>query len=65
VRMSTLERRIRLSAVLVAVGVIVLLFSLLWRHPLSFMAFLMVGCPFALGGALLYLLSIATKGNEP
>jgi hypothetical protein len=58
-----LEKRIRRSAVLVSIGVVVLLFSLLWKHPLSFMAFLVVGCPLILVGALLYLYSLATEGT--
>ena len=58
-----LEKRIRRSAVLISIGVLVLLFSLLWKHPLSFMAFLVVGCPLILVGSLLYLYSLATEGT--
>jgi hypothetical protein len=58
-----LEKRIRRSALLISIGVLVLLFSLLWKHPLSFMAFLVVGCPLILVGLLLYLYSLATEGT--
>ena len=58
-----LEKRLRRSAVLISIGVLVLLFSLLWKHPLSFMAFLVVGCPLILVGLLLYLYSLATEGT--
>jgi hypothetical protein len=59
--MLPLEKRIRRSALLISLGVVVLLVSLLWRHPLSFLSFLVVGCPLILAGALLYLYSLATR----
>lgn len=55
------EKRIRRSAVLISIGLLVLLVTLLWRDPLSFMAFLIVGCPLVLAGALLYLYALATR----
>ena len=58
-----LEKRLRRSALLISIGVLVLLVSLLWKHPLSFMAFLVVGCPLILVGLLLYLYSLATEGT--
>jgi hypothetical protein len=59
--MLPLEKRIRRSALLISLGVVVLLVSLLWRHPLSFLSFLVIGCPLILAGALLYLYSVATR----
>ena len=59
--MLPLEKRIRRSALLISLGVVVLLVSLLWRHPLSFLSFLVIGCPLILAGALLYLYSLATR----
>lgn len=59
--MLPLEKRIRASALLISFGVAVLLLSLLWKHPLSFLSFLVVGCPLIVGGALLYLYSLATR----
>ena len=57
--MTRLEKRIRRSALLVASGFAILLVSLFWKHPLSFMAFLGFGCPLILGGVLLYLYSLS------
>ena len=59
--MLPLEKRIRRSALLISLGVVVLLVSLLWGHPLSFLSFLVIGCPLILAGALLYLYSLATR----
>jgi hypothetical protein len=59
--MLPLEKRIRRSALLISLGVVVLLVSLLWRHPLSFLSFLVIGCPLILAGAVLYLYSLATR----
>jgi hypothetical protein len=58
---TQLERRIRHSGLLVCTGIAILLLSLLWKHPLSFMAFLVIGCPLTLGGVLWYLYALATK----
>ena len=59
--MTPLEKRIRWCGVLVFVGIGILLLSLLWKHPLSFMAFLVLGCPLVLGGVLLYLYSLSFR----
>jgi hypothetical protein len=44
---------------MIVAGLIVLLFSLLWAHPLAFMLFLAVGCPLTLVGVLVYLWTLA------
>jgi len=56
-----LETRIRWSGLLVIIGLAVLLLSLVWAHPLSFMAFLVVGCPLIVGGVLFFLWALAVK----
>lgn len=65
--MTALERRIRWAAVLVTVGLVVLLASLFWEHPLSFMTFLGLGCPIVLLGVIVYLYSVSTAraSDEP
>ena len=65
--MTILERRIRWSGILVTLGIGVLVASLFWKHPLSFMAFLAIGCPLVAAGALLYLygLSATRDADEP
>ena len=59
--MTVLENHIRKSGFLVCIGMLVLLLSLLWKHPLAFMAFLALGCPLTLGGVLFFLYSLAGR----
>lgn len=60
-----IEKRIRWAGLLICPGLAVQLLSLIWIHPMSFMAFLMVGCPLVLGGVLLYLYSLLPgSGSE-
>ena len=61
---TPIERRIRWSGLFIAVGLGVLIFSLSWPHPLSFMAFLAVGCPLILIGILVYLWALAVKDGR-
>lgn len=65
--MTVLEKRIRWSGLLVAVGIGVLVVSLYWDHPLAFMTFLALGCPLVGVGILLYLyaLSASRVSDEP
>jgi len=56
-----IEKRIRWSGLLVTTGLIVQLATMAWAHPLSFMAFLMIGCPLMLAGVALFLISLASK----
>jgi len=57
---NSIERRIRWSGLIVALGLIIQTCTLLWTHPLSFMAFLLIGCPLVAAGLLLYLWSLAS-----
>lgn len=65
--MTVLERRIRWAAVFVMVGIAIQIASLASDHPLSFMAFLVLGCPIVLIGILIYLYSLSTAraSDEP
>jgi predicted Kef-type K+ transport protein len=58
---TTIEKRVRWAGCLVVLGVAVQLGSFLWSHPLSFMAFIVIGCPLSLAGVLLYLYALASK----
>jgi len=58
------ESRIRWSGLLIVAGLIVLLVTLLWSHPVAFMLFLAVGCPLILAGVLLYLWALAVREGE-
>lgn len=55
---APIERRIRWACILVVLGLTVQLLTLLWVHPLSFVAFLLIGCPLVAAGILLYLWSL-------
>lgn len=55
-----LTRRLRLSGLLVALGLIVEAITLLWSHPTAFLVFLFVGGSLVAAGVLLYLFAIAT-----
>src|SRR5678816_1850162 len=56
-----IENRIRWSGLFITLGVTILLFTLRWSHPLSFLAFLVFGCPLILAGILLFLWALAVK----
>lgn len=58
--MTTIERRIRTSAVLVISGLLVEGASFLWASPLAFFLFLIVACGLAASGIALYLVSLVT-----
>jgi len=58
---TQIEKRIRTSGILVASGLIIQLTTMAWAHPLSFMAFLLIGCPLMLAGVLVFLLSLVSK----
>jgi hypothetical protein len=55
-----IERRIRWSGILIGLGLTIQMLMLLWIHPLSFMIFLLVGCPMVGIGMLVYLYSLAS-----
>ena len=61
---TKLERRLRKSGMLVAIGLIAELISLLWNHPTAFFLFLGVGALLMVVGILLYFYSLVTI-HEP
>ena len=58
------EKRVRLAAVLICLGMLVQLITLLRIHPLAFMAFILIACPLVAAGILLYLYSIVSHQRE-
>jgi len=58
---ASVERRVRLAAILICLGLVVLLLTLIRIHPLAFMAFALIGCPLVLVGILLFLYSIVSE----
>jgi hypothetical protein len=59
-----IEKRIRWAGFLISLGLLVQLATLIWTHPLSFTAFILIGCPLMLSGVLLFLYSLAARTNE-
>jgi hypothetical protein len=63
-RDSSIEKRIRWAGFLVCLGLAVQLVTVTQTHPLSFMAFLLIGCPLIFAGVLLYLYSLVATGRQ-
>jgi hypothetical protein len=61
--MKPIERRIRWSGLLVVIGLVVQMITLIWVHPLAFMAFLLIGCPLVAAGIILFLYSIVSDAG--
>ena len=57
---SKLERRLRLSGLLLIAGLLVELVSLYWSHPTAFLLFLLLGGLLMAAGIALYLLSLVS-----
>ena len=53
-----IHRRLRISGVLIILGLAVELLSLIRIHPLAFMCFLLVGGGLLAAGVILYLVSL-------
>jgi hypothetical protein len=53
-----MERRIRISALLVLIGLVVALVSLLIQHPLAFVMFIVLGATLIGIGVIYYLVSL-------
>jgi hypothetical protein len=60
----SIERRIKWASVLIAAGLGVQLLSLLRTHPLSFVAFLIIGCPLVAAGIGVYLVSLVASDGK-
>ena len=65
---TLIERRISWAGVLIAGGLVIQLLTLLWTHPLAFVAFLLLGCPLVVFGILLFLYALVShepSGSSP
>ena len=62
-----IERRLRLAGWTISAGLVIQLLTLLWVHPLAFVAFLMIGTPLVAVGAAyyLYFLILGSPGEPP
>ena len=59
----SMEKALRWSSILVVIGLVIQLLCLVAIHPLSFIAFLSVGCPFVGTGIAIYLYGLLTQGS--
>ena len=59
-----MNRRLRLSGLLIVIGLTIQLATLLWNHPLSFLTFLFVGSPIVFSGIVVYLYSLVFLSSE-
>jgi polyferredoxin len=60
-----ITKRVRIAGVLILLGLVVESLSLMWNHPLSFIAFLAVGGLLLAAGVVVYLLMLLFAGQEP
>jgi len=58
--MTTMEKRIRISSVLVVLGLLLECGTFLWKSPLAFFLFLFGACGLAAAGIALFLVSLVT-----
>ncbi|MCU1255291.1 MAG: hypothetical protein JWM83_1590 [Candidatus Angelobacter sp.] len=56
----TVNSKLRLSGALIALGLLVQAISLLWNHPLSFIAFISIGGLLVAVGILVYLVALVS-----
>jgi hypothetical protein len=61
---AALQSRLRLSAVLVMLGLVIEIASLTWRHPTAFIVFVLAGGVLMAAGMLWFLYSIVSQGGE-
>lgn len=59
-RATGLEGRLRISGILIALGLLVEALSLVRIHPLAFLGFMFIGGAFLLAGIAIYLYSIVS-----
>ena len=60
---SVLERRLRISGVLIVLGLIIEALSLVRIHPLAFLSFMFLGGGFLVAGIATYLYSLVSTGS--
>jgi len=60
---SVVETRIKWASLLIGTGLLVQVLALLRVHPLSFVAFLVIGCPLVGLGIILYLAALISPDS--
>lgn len=62
---AQMDRRLRVSGILIALGLLVEVLSLIRNHPLAFLGFVFVGGGFLLAGIAIYLYSLVSVASPP
>jgi hypothetical protein len=62
-RDKSIERRMRISGLLVSTGLIIELVSLLWSHPTAFLSFILLGGVLMATGILFYLYLLVIQSS--
>jgi predicted membrane channel-forming protein YqfA (hemolysin III family) len=60
---SGIEGRLRISGVLIVLGLLVEALSLIRIHPLAFLSFMFIGGALLIAGIIVYLTSIAAASS--
>jgi hypothetical protein len=62
---ALMERRLRISGMLIVLGLLVEALSLIRIHPLAFLGFMFVGGGFLIAGIAIYLYSLVSIAAPP
>jgi len=62
---TEMDRRLRVSGILIVLGLLVEALSLIRIHPLAFLGFMFVGGGFLILGVALYLYSLVSVASPP
>jgi hypothetical protein len=60
----TIERRMRIAAVLVGAGLLIELLVLRGAHPSAFLVFALAGIPLVVAGVLVFLYSLVAVNDQ-
>ena len=55
-----IEKKLRIAGILLTTGLSLQVLTLVWNHPLAFLAFMFIASPLVLAGVIMYLYSIIT-----
>jgi hypothetical protein len=62
---ALMERRLRISGILIVLGLLVEALSLIRIHPLAFLGFMFVGGGLLVAGIAIYLYSLVSVASTP
>jgi hypothetical protein len=63
--MTPIERNLRLAGCLIFLGLAVILITLIWKAPLSFILFAGVGSVLTIAGIIIYLYLLVSTDTAP